>query len=420
MEATLILICIAAYIALNVFLAKKNGRNWKVWLFLAFAFPIVSTILLWKLPSKRKLNSRETTKMPSSKKSSDTMDNKQKPPKQKKSYTEEFKKEVVSTALTSGESINSVAAMYDVNPTLVRNWKEKYEDAVLAELNQGTDDEDNLSDEVSDEMIDDVLADFEEMLLSKSVLHGLGIKGLVGVRLSAEAYDDELDDGARKYKVLITIESTVNQKLSDDMKENISDLVQDFIRENEFDDALSDIGADPDLFNWFPVEIENVNGSSETHKGGSNANMSNSSSTENDTPVPTLIWHIDRAKFVFSDPSEYREWKKEKKVFFEFSPANSDDGGEAVFVDPDTAEDDFEITEDRGVVKIKLEKDGPLITVWVGVTAPTVNDLDEELLNEWANDQGGWASCSIHLGDFDATIDSDDGGDWRFPMTDEN
>jgi transposase-like protein len=128
---------------------------------------------------------------------------------------------------------------------------------------------------------------------------------------------------------------------------------------------------------------------------------------------PSLIWHIDRAKFVFSDPSEYKDWKKEKRVFFELSPSGADDAGEAVFCDPEGAGDDFEITEGRGVVKIKLEKDGPLITAWVGVSAETVDGLDADTLSEWANDEGGWASCSIHLGEFDASIEEDDGGDWR-------
>jgi transposase-like protein len=213
---------------------------------------------------------------------------------QKRSYTEDFKREVVSTALTSGETLSSVAAMYDISPTLVRNWKEKYEEEVLAALN-----------------------------------------------------------------------SELN-----------------------------------------------------THNG---ANMNDNSGHDDDSAVSsTLIWHIDRAKFSFSDPSEYKEWKKEKKVFFEFSPSGADDGGETVFVDPDSAEDDFEVTDDRGTIKVKLEKDGPVITAWVSVDAEIVDGLDEDTLSDWANEQGGWASCSIHLGDFDASIEEDDGGDWRFPGNEDN
>ena len=39
-----------------------------------------------------------------------------------------------------------------------------------------------------------------------------------------------------------------------------------------------------------------------------------------------FVWHIDRAKFVFDDPTEYETWKQEKKVFFEIDPSASDDG----------------------------------------------------------------------------------------------
>lgn len=210
-----------------------------------------------------------------------------KKPSSKSSYTEDFKKEVVHTALTAGTSLSEVARMYDIHLTLVRNWKEKYQPEILEKI-EGEAKNDNLS----------------------------GIK-------------------------------------------------------------------------------------------------SPSSESSDEIPVPTLIWHIDRAKFTFSDPSEYKAWKKTTKVFFEFSPTGADDGGEAVFVDPDASSDDFEVTEDRGLIKINLEKDGPVITAWVGVLAETVEDLDEDTLNDWANDQGGWASCTIHLGEFDASIEEDDGGDWR-------
>jgi hypothetical protein len=207
-----------------------------------------------------------------------------KEPSGRKSYTEEFKKEVVKTALTGGTSLSAVARKYEINLTLVRNWKANYEAEILQQIN-----------------------------------------------------------------------------------------------------------------------------GSEANDGG----------TDDDIPTPTAIWHIDRAKFVFSDPAEYKKWKKEKKVFFEFSPTGSDDGGEAVFADPEASDDDFEVTEDRGLVKVKLEKDGPVITAWVGVLAETVEELDQEMLTDWANDQGGWACSTIHLGEFEASIVEDDGGDWRL-VEDDN
>ena len=126
-----------------------------------------------------------------------------------------------------------------------------------------------------------------------------------------------------------------------------------------------------------------------------------------------LVWHIDRAKFSFDDADEYEEWKKEKKVFFEFSPSQSDDFGEAVFADPSECEDDFEVTADRGTVSITLEEEGPVVYPWLKVSAELVEDLDEDTLSDWNSDQGGWAGCSIYLDPYDATTSEDDGGDWR-------
>ncbi len=286
-------------------MADNKGRSWKLWLTLTFVLPVASTLILMLLPAVQKPdedlaldNEDETAQHRShvshraAAKSKFERNSRDFPPpskQQKKSYTEDFKKEVVSTMLSSGETLSSVAGMYEVSPTLVRNWKDKYGSEVLAGLN----------------------------------------------RKATTKKENKMSDNS------------------------------------DFD----------------------------------------SDSAE----APTLIWHIDRAKFTFSDPSEYKEWKKEKKVFFEFSPSSADDGGEAVFVDPESSEDDFEIDEHRGTVKVKLEKDGPVITAWVAVSAEIVDGLDEEALNEWSNDQGGWSSCSIHLGDFDASIEEDDGGDWRFP-----
>lgn len=427
------LIFIAVFYIGTPLWAERRGRNWKLWLVLAFLFPVISLIALFLLPNKKR---KDPVPEP-------TAQAKSKPVK-----------------LETVKSVSIPEKKVPAQPILDTT-------KIMQEV---------VTSEPSDDAMDDVLAVFEGMLMSKSVLHGLSIKGLVGVRLQAEKYDD---DGAESYKCWIIVESSAIKKLSADLNEQVSDTVQDFVRENDFDNAMSEAGIEPDLFNWWPVRVENVGVNTSTQgspmpEKGTNSSATTSSSkktyteefkkevvhtaltagtslseiarmyevnltlvrnwkakyeaeilqeikglegndsgTENDIPAPTAIWHIDRAKFVFSDPSEYKQWKKEKKVFFEFSPTNSDDGGEAVFVDADAAEDDFEVTEDRGLVKITLEKDGPVISAWVGVLAETVDDLDQETLTDWANDQSGWACCTIHLGDFDASIDEDDGGDWR-------
>ena len=440
------LIFIAVFYIGTPLWAERRGRNWKLWLVLAFLFPVISLIALFLLPNKKaKASVPEATAQAKSK---------------------PMKLETVKSSVIPEKKVQA--------QPIVDTTKRMQE---------------VVSSEPSDDAMDDVLADFEDMLMSKSVLHGLGIKGLVGVRLQAERYDD---DGAESYKCWIIVESSAIKKLSADLNEQVSDTVQDFVRENDFDNAMSEAGFDPDLFNWWPVRVENVGantvtqGSPMPEKGTSSSATTSSSKktyteefkkevvhtaltagtslseiarmyevnltlvrnwkakyeveilqeingavendsgsetnevdTEDEIPTPTAIWHIDRAKFVFSDPAEYKQWKKDKKVFFEFSPSNSDDGGEAVFADAETAEDDFEVTEDRGLVKIKLEKDGPVITAWVGVLAETVEELDQEMLTDWANDQGGWACSTIHLGEFEASIVEDDGGDWRMVKQDE-
>jgi hypothetical protein len=318
--ALTVLIFVAVFYIGTPLWAERRGRNWKVWLVLAFLFPVISLIVLFLLPNKRTADTlpsaatkeeRKTVKSTTQKVVS-VQENVIQPQRNvanakikiegkdtvaaasssKKSYTEEFKKEVVHTALTAGTSLSEIARMYEINLTLVRNWKAKYEAEIL------------------------------------KVING--------------------DDG------------------------------------NDSGDETNEVD------------------------------------TEDDIPTPTAIWHIDRAKFVFSDPAEYKQWKKEKKVFFEFSPMGADDSGEAVFAEAETAEDDFEVTEDRGLVKITLEKDGPVISAWVGVLAETVGDLDQETLTDWSNDQGGWSCSSIYLGDFDVSIVEDDGGDWRLVETDKH
>lgn len=59
----------------------------------------------------------------------------------KKSYTEEFKKEVVKAALNSGTSMSAVARKYEINLTLVRNWKAKYEVEILQEIDKNAGDD---------------------------------------------------------------------------------------------------------------------------------------------------------------------------------------------------------------------------------------------------------------------------------------
>ena len=130
-----------------------------------------------------------------------------------------------------------------------------------------------------------------------------------------------------------------------------------------------------------------------------------------------LIWHIDRAQFAFEDPDEYEEWKRNKKIFFEFSPGQADDFGEDLFDDSEGQSTHFEITDHNGKVSVDLAENGPVITVWVNVSVTVNDDFDEERLIEWSDEMGGWASSTIDLGEYEAVITQDDGGDWRVGAT---
>ena len=69
-----------------------------------------------------------------------------------------------------------------------------------------------------------------------------------------------------------------------------------------------------------------------------------------------LLWHIDRAAFRFENPDDYDTWKTEKKVFFEFSPSQSDDAGNELFANPEKQETHFEVTEENGEVSISIKE----------------------------------------------------------------
>lgn len=126
-----------------------------------------------------------------------------------------------------------------------------------------------------------------------------------------------------------------------------------------------------------------------------------------------LIWHIDRAHFHFEEPQEYTKWKENKVVRFEFSPSQADDPGESLFEDAFDIEIDQEVKEPESTVNIMDDENGPVISAWVTVEVETTDEFSEDGLSEWANEEGGWASASIYLGEYDAQITEDDGGDWR-------
>lgn len=127
-----------------------------------------------------------------------------------------------------------------------------------------------------------------------------------------------------------------------------------------------------------------------------------------------LIWHINRAKFEFSDPSDIHVWENNPVINFEFSPAESDDGGDAVFSDPESSANYFSLDSNNSKYSFSREDEHLIVSAWVRVAVDVVDDFDGDLLDEWSSENGGWASSTIDLGeDVDASIIEDDGGDWR-------
>jgi hypothetical protein len=56
----------------------------------------------------------------------------------KKTYDDDFKKQVAKASLESGATLKSVGEEYGVNPTLVRNWRIKFQDDMRLYMNDST------------------------------------------------------------------------------------------------------------------------------------------------------------------------------------------------------------------------------------------------------------------------------------------
>lgn len=126
-----------------------------------------------------------------------------------------------------------------------------------------------------------------------------------------------------------------------------------------------------------------------------------------------LIWHIDRAKFVFDNKDDFMKWQENPEIFFEFSPSSADEPGEELFEDVYDIEIYRKVDDEESKVSFTVEADGVTVSAWVAISIETTEDFNEESFSEWAEDFGGWYSASISLGDFEASITEDDGGDFR-------
>ena len=98
-----------------------------------------------------------------------------------KPYPAEFKAKVVLETLQGASTVNEIAARYDLNPNLVRNWKAKAE-SELSRVFSATEDERERERELAEhqEEVDDLCRKIGELTaerdyLQRSLLKRFGI-----------------------------------------------------------------------------------------------------------------------------------------------------------------------------------------------------------------------------------------------------
>lgn len=126
-----------------------------------------------------------------------------------------------------------------------------------------------------------------------------------------------------------------------------------------------------------------------------------------------FIWHIDRAKFDFEDRRDYESWQDERKIFFQIDPSLSDAPVLQLFRPPDWGYEEFELTSENSKTAIGLGESGPIISAWILWQPELQANVALQDVLDWAAELAGWQSGSLSLGDFEATLTEDDGGDVR-------
>ena len=92
-------------------------------------------------------------------------------------------------------------------------------------------------------------------------------------------------------------------------------------------------------------------------------------------------------------------------------PIRASDGGQSIFADPESIGLYEKIDDTNGSVSISFDDEAPTVTASFIVT---VSDrISEEALEQWSSEEAGWMSSTISLGDYDAYVSMDDGGEWR-------
>jgi transposase-like protein len=155
----------------------------------------------------------------------------------KKTYDDDFKKQVAKASLESGATLKSVGEEYGVNPTLVRNWRIKFQDDMRASPNNtdGVTSADNVTAEGAQGMAVDECC---EALENKLMQRGLFTQVVKNA-------------GGNLNFVSILLEDEGGSDIEED---DVFDIIEPFLDENP--QIFTEFGLDPDNNADFKLLIE--------------------------------------------------------------------------------------------------------------------------------------------------------------------
>ena len=97
-----------------------------------------------------------------------------------------------------------------------------------------------------------IFAEYEEMIEQKTLISHVSDIAIMGIGFVPEFYQE---GGQRRLKCTIKIEVIQPPNDDDDIIEEISDTISDWLVENGVRDRLLTVGIDPEVFDWLPVEF---------------------------------------------------------------------------------------------------------------------------------------------------------------------
>ena len=145
----------------------------------------------------------------------------------KKTYDDNFKKQVAKASLESGATFKSVGEEYGVNPTLVRNWRIKFQDDMQS----------SGQSEIDVDLINNMLEAIEQTFQEKQVLESFVWNS--GGELN-DVFLECGDANADPFEIGITLTVSGITKLSSEDEEGVEDTVEAHVRQNLGSDVPDD------------------------------------------------------------------------------------------------------------------------------------------------------------------------------------